>query len=595
MTLDQQLKVQEVRQQAFAKKLNKDHIISAKKVAKDKDVDVQTYLEEKGVDFGSVRYKDGTKKYTKPTSKIRRKFEEQYEETGGEFNTRKAKRIRKKYEKTATWQQSAEGQAKIKFTNPEKTRAEMLKYIDEEYKGSAKDFASEFKKKFGKEAEEMYKGLNNRFKKLFGRGMETQSLASQRNMIIKAMNDEVKKFNDRNKYGMGAYIPASSETNKAFVGKTLSGATSRAEVKAHQDFAEMLNRSLKIFNSQKAYLSAEQLKNNVFPNELIKDLFERKNKKFATLDEAGKKQALEKFLNEQLKKANNTVRKDTYLQPDKYKLTKLSGVYIEKNRIEKKTSRTVLSALGSVDRTVYNNLVKEAHSAQAKYNTELANQNRLRERLRILRMMNYKDSKTRVEIRKLSDALDDSNVKLKQLKYLVNTINSKKTTMEKTVVQQMKPQVTNNVVYNRTVNQPVTSQYSFRYASGANAGKPVSTTSADANQINRIVSDYIKKFNSQIDNMFKSSLAQQSATFKSMIKGVRDKLSNDFKTSIDLTKTTKKELKNLLDQYKGQKDKESKQMVEKLSDYIAKLDQTKVEMNNRFYNINVDLNHVKKL
>ena len=591
-----QAKAREIREEEFAKKLNKDHIIAAKKVAKDKDTSVATYLSERGVDFGAVRYHSVAEKYTRQPSRVRRRYEKQYEDTGGEFDNKKAQRAQKKYERTAEWKQSVEGQARINAENPEKLRAEINDFI-KNYSGPAKDFESELKKKFGDETiNAIYDRLKNRLRGLSSGTPKPVSV--QQRMIMSYLDSEVKKFNDRNKFGPSSYIPASNEANKQFIGKTLSGAKTQAEIKAHQENAEAMNRLVKMFNSQKDYLSAEQLKNNVFPNALFTELFEKKfGKDFekAGEDEAKRKQILERFLSEQLKRANDIVRKDTFLQSEKYKLMNLNGVRVEKSRVEMRTSKTVLGALSSIDRTVYNNLVKESHSAQMRYNAEMTNQDRIRERLKLLRFMNYKDSKTRAEIRKLSQALDDSNVKLAQLKYLVNQVNSRKVTMERSVIERIKPQESTTVVYNRKVSQPVTSQYEFKYTSGANAGKTVAKDSVDAAQVDRIVADYMKKFNSQIDNMFKSSLAQQSSEFRTIIDNIRKKINNDFKTSVDLTKATKQELKTLLAAYRGKNDRQSKEFAAKLTDYITKLDRTKLEMSNRFDDLNIDMNKIKRI
>lgn len=544
------------RESAFENELNRIQRVSAKKVAQDEHVKPSTYLEGKGFVTTNVRYKNGSKKFTTVQSEIRSngKFK-------GNSNTRRIQ---------------AENEL-ISLRN----KNDALQNLNSTFKGSREDYVNRLNEILGADV------VKNKI------GSATLPKSVLMRNALKYVENSEKQYTKR--LSSKGLISTSSSVASQFVGKTMTNAKTQREIELDKRRASDINRDLNIFSNQKNLLNFNQLIDKMSPQIIgtFKRNFEN-NKRFQEMSEEDKKNSLGGFLRNQLDLANSKVHNNNLLKSDADKLQKLNGIYIKKQDLNTSgTSRTVINNMRATNSPVYQNLVKNYNSAHSKYKLEEANLSDLTKRLAELKAQPTSRA-NRNEIRKVSTAIDSSQIRLGNLKQLVDTAQARKVSYERSFAD---TQIREARVINRNrgvnVSGSVLDRYDFPMRRpGGGPPMNVRPGTMDARMLNRIVFVFMMRYRAYLERMIRSF----QETDKNLYKQLNDsfkKLSNDFGANIRSLKSTQRKLDEQMRSYKNKNDEASKKIKTQLKDHQTQLKTTEEDLIKQLKNMGIEINEIK--
>ena len=548
------------REEAFKGELLRLQKVATKKVAQDEHVKPKSYLANKGFASENVRYKDGSHKYTVVQSEL------------GKGN--------KPIKNLSTRRQVAENEL-IALRN----KNNKLQELNSTYKGDRNGYYQKLTEILGKDVVD---------KKIVGKnGLDSSGNVNIPKSVLmrnalKFVESSEKQYTKR--VSSKGVISASSEAASQFIGKTMTNDKTKREVELDKRRASDLNRDLNIFNTQKELLNFDQLVKKMSPQVISK----MKDKKFDGLSDSAKKSELEKLIKKELDQANSKVHNNNLLKSDADKLTKLNGIYLNKRDLNTTgTSGTVINNMRATNSAVYQNLVKNAASANSKYKIEEANLAELSKRLETLRSMPSTRA-NRSEIRKVTEAMAASRIKLGNLKQVASAAEARKTAYEKSfATTQIKEAKISNRNLGVNVSRSVFERYEFpmRRPGG---GPPVMVNpgSMEGKIIDRLIIRFMLRYRNYMERMIKS--------FKETDKSLYDELNNSYKklksefgSNYRSLKSTQKKLENKLNTIKNKTDKESLDMKTRISDNLTKLKQTETELTGQLKNMGVEIGEVR--
>ncbi len=605
------------REEMFAKEINKQYKVASAKVARDKGLKPETYLTEKGVNAGSVRFKDGTKKFSQVESRIsvlpfglnavankivtgkRKKAIKEYEEEFARTNGNVSDKTREKYYRSYYGKRSE--QAAIRSQNEARAQERLYKDMIEfnkNFKGTKADYEAAFKKQFGAEGEKLYKLYN---KKLnagaagskaanFSMNLENSPTIVQQRELLKQLQREIKKNYDRQKLA-SAFIPASELAKAKFASQSLSNKRSKVAVAMDKQIATQYNEALKEFvkNSGNAGATVDKLLAEMKP--AIRDQFEAKLseiKKFKAeynkMSNADQMKYLQNFLESNLDKYNKRAHNNTFTPSQMEDLTKLGGVLVNKALASKtRISPTVLKSLNATDGEVYKNLVKNLNKAQASVNAENINQENLRKALASVQS-GIQNNAAKEQAEKIKRAIRNSEIKLDNLKMVRDSEEERKKEFERAIADE-RNKLAKAANMKAMQSAKAESDYYARFKGPKGAVNFSELSPAQKRQVKKIMDDFSNTLKSNVDSLMqtvKNNISKEVASeIQDAIGKVDKKFINNYNNLVNMQKRL-----NMLITKKGKK---SDREIQQLTIEKNKLDRNLKELKKRIQELGLDV------
>ena len=554
-----------IREEEIAKALNKQYKVASNKVAKDNKIDKEEYLVERGVNAGSVRYKDGSKRYKQIKSRLGRRelkrvkaFEEAY--ANGEVD----EKTRKKYMKTKFAKNSE--LAAIQLQNQQKTYDAVIAF-NKSYKSSDGNYADLFKAKFG---DEIYKKYNE----MGIRNLEKSPAIVQQREILKRIERDMKKNLNRQKYS--TYIPADDSIRDRFRKDSLKNAKTEALKDKDKEMANQFRNYLKQFT--------EMTKNGqqFDPDELAKIINPKKlgMEDFIGVDNELMRKKLEGLFEKYRRKVIN----NSY-SPDQTKnLVKLNGTFISKAKVRNtRLSTTALQSLSASDADVYKNLVKNANNARTKVNAEQINLDKLKKALQDIES-GIQTRAARKEAEKIRKAIQNSEIRLNNLKSHEKTEEARKKAFEQSIAGERIKQA---VKQNAAQTKKSESDYRVKFKGPNGAVRYDDLSASQKRQVRQIMDEFNGRYRANLDHMLKTMQTQQNTLFNEKLQSAKKELNNKFlsnyRSLVEMQKQIKTELKSLV----NKKDSKSRMAREELKISQSKLNTTLDELKKRLLDLGI--------
>lgn len=628
------------RQEALEHALNIRYRVASKKVAKDNKINPKSYFDGHGIgraEDGSIIaggenmvYREANKKYLevkstihtptalkillpgvsqaafaiarKATTDSRMRAINKYESDPETASERLKKRYDKIYGKRTD---ESVIRAQNDVINAKNMMAEMQKF-NTTFKGSQKDYMNELykelSKKFGTD-------LTNRMmskirdekgnfnisnaaslrtkqgwlaKADIANNLSNYALSIQKREIEKALMEQLNQNKRRTQLGSRA-IPAPASSAGEFIGKTMTNAKTQTELNRDKINAEHLNKMLSQISSQKnlvSYNTATRSSNSSIDSATLQQ-FERKYaKKLANADDPTKMELLQQFLRKELEKANNKVHNNGFAKSRKSELEKLNGIYIDRKEINHSgLSASMMTAIKTQNSEVYKNLTKQYNSANAKHLTEQINYNQLAASLKNLQGLPA-SPEIRKEIAKTKRAIAESEIKLKNLKTLVDQTRARKVDYEKAFADK---QIKQSKVENRNVgyntSTKITDRYTVPYRRDGVQGQVIPGSQLEK-EVNRLMSQFIQSHKSELQKLRTQNIDAQD--IKRIVDNASYRLSNDFKQNLynnkNLIKSIERKLKSDIEKGVSKNRKTNENLNDTRKKLIQMEDQLKLEL-----------------
>ncbi len=588
LTKEQQQAVVKIRENSMASHMNRLHQVASKKVAKDAGLDPTTYLEEKGIETETVRYKDGSKKYRHVQSKLHipgldraitakrvrdiKAYEEEYEKTGGEVSEKTKRRYQKSYY----------GKRSLESTIQNQNRAiELQKTFDKvnefnrNFKGNSSEYEAAFKKEFGPLAEQLYSRYNSKLGNQFRANLGKSPVAVQQRAVTNELMNEMKKTSDRMKFG-SKYIPATASNGYAYVGKTMTGAKTRMEIELDRTNAADINKAYKQFSTERSALSYDSLFAKLKPS--LQESFKAGKKKgFADMSEDQKKEALAKHLERELAKANNRVHNNNFLRSDASDLQRLNGVYVQRSKVNNSgVSRTMLKALTTNESKIYQNVVNNYNSALRKYEEEQKHMGRLGSALKEI-TSGVQSSGSRAQAKKIREQIETSSVRLSVLKKEYEMAAARKNEFEHRLIEtKVKPVAGGAPVgYNSGRVRNIFNEYRFPRKDG----KEIEPDSEQGRRIMWAVAYFMRRQRGHMDrikldieSMVRRNIIAESSRLNSRMNALIKRQNDNFGSTIRDLLESKKLLESEIKKLEGSTKAGDVQLRTELQIHYSRLD-----------------------
>lgn len=588
LTKEQQQAVIKTRENTMASHMNRLHQVASKKFAKDAGLDPTTYLEEKGIETETVRYKDGSKKYRHVQSKLHipgldraitakrvrdiKAYEEEYEKTGGEVSEKTKRRYQKSYY----------GKRSLESTIQNQNRAiELQKTFDKvnefnrNFKGNSGEYEAAFKKEFGPLAEQLYSRYNSKLGNQFRANLGKSPVAVQQRAVTNELMNEMKKTSDRMKFG-SKYIPATASNGYAYVGKTMTGAKTRMEIELDRTNAADINKAYKQFSTERSALSYDSLFAKLKPS--LQESFKASKKKgFADMSEDQKKDALAKHLERELAKANNRVHNNNFLRSDASELQRLNGVYVQRSKVNNSgVSRTMLKALTTNESKIYQNVVNNYNSALRKYEEEQKHMGRLGSALKEI-TSGVQSSGSRAQAKKIREQIETSSVRLSVLKKEYEMAAARKNEFEHRLIEtKVKPVAGGAPVgYNSGRVRNIFNEYRFPRKDG----KEIEPDSEQGRRIMWAVAYFMRRQRGHMDrikldieSMVRRNIIAESSRLNSRMNALIKRQNDNFGSTIRDLLESKKLLESEIKKLEGSTKAGDVQLRTELQIHYSRLD-----------------------
>ncbi len=574
MTDAQKEKERRKREEALAAQIARLNRIVSRKIANDNKP--STFLVARGVVTENARFTDGSKRFRTTQSGIT---------SAGISSVQNAR----------TRSQESIISIQTQAMNIDKMMQHFVKFTSS-YKGSSADFAREFKKQFaqyGPYAQKIYDRYASSLKRLGGAALgrsatlEGSPLAVQQREIMKGMVDALNKC--KRQLDSRGMLPAGSAIRSLYTGKTMTGATTKAEVALHKQAAEDFRKALKLVQEQREMVSYSSLIRRISP--ALLEEFNKKSAKFASKSEVFKKNELEKFLQTRLDSALKRAHNSSVLKADMAQLTKLNGRYVKKSELSKSSSSSVMAnAIKTSNLPVYSNIVREYNSAHEKVKLENLNLSMLAEQLRKMNAM-PKTAANVAQIAKLNSSIKKAETNLDRLKKLLSTAESRKRDFERAFASsQIKEAKIGNksLAFNATRSKTV-ERYDIRRTDGSR----IEAHTTDAKQVEMLVSRYVQQYRQQMQAMMKSEILKTDTKLRTYVGGLSKKFSDDLGKSMAFTKSVRSDLAKQVSRLKESSIDQDKKIGRELEDYIKKIKKTEDQLAEDMRKMNIDIKSIK--
>lgn len=603
LTSAQQNAYVQIREDAFAGKLNRMHKVASKKVAKDKKVSATQFTEERGIETENVRYKDGSKKYLHIKSRINRRLARKFDE---EFESGSVSdKTRRKYDKRINGKKSEMGAIRNQNNLIDlRSKYDKVEDLNRTFRGNKTEYRAKLTEIVGDKAmvDKIYANYGKLLGKLgAGARLEDSPIAVQQREATKAIQQQLEKYSRRAKYTT-PYIPAVSSNASVFIGKTMTNAKTKTEIMHDQIMAQDINRALKQLVGNRGSISYDQIMNMIRPS-LREDFNKTKIKGFANFSENQKIDALQSYLEKRLEKANSRVHNNNFLKSDKNKLTNLNGTYIKRDSISQGKPETMANMIKTNNSPVYQQLVKNFNSAKLRLETEESNYARLGKALSNV-TSGVQTRATRSEAEKIKRAMSESRVKMRTLSYIKNDAENKKKSYEQAfATKQIKAETSRNssIKFNQNDVKDLFNNYRFPMKprpgemgpDGRPMGpRPVRPGSPEARMIERSIGNFIMKYKNQIQTMAKSMIEPELEDMNRYIKGIASNLSNDFGKIVRDLRRTERKLTEKLKKVQDKTDSDSQEIKSKLENNLEQLKLNERNLMEQLKSMGIDINEI---
>lgn len=570
LSATQKAKEREKREQAMKTQLVKIERVLTKKVSNDQKV--KGYLKSRNLEAEVVRY-SYPKAFRETVSSI----------SGTGLSKRQREKQAKAQEKAQDKYLSIQNEA----LNIDKMMNEFISF-NSNYKGKSSDFASEFKKqfaKFGPYAQRIYDKYAKSFKGL-DVSLDKRPIAVQQRQIMKDLASELEK--QRRRLTSTGMISATSDINNMFVGKTFTNATTKAELKLHQQSADDLGRLLNLIKQQRDIVSFDSLTKRISSTHLSDFMSANKDKLKGKSEEA-KKNLLQKHFESKLEKALNLVHNDSKRLSDKDKLTRLNGRMVEKSSINRsKESQILKQAMATENNPVYKTLIRDVNSATEKVNLEKFNLDDLLAKLREVQSR-ARTPKNIQLMSQINGAIKESKTKLAALQRVLNNATAKKKDFESAFASNQIKQAksTNrNLGYNKE-HSNVFDKYIFPKIDGS------ALSAMDKKQVQMLISSFNSQYSQSIQGMLKNEIIRNNKQLSKMIQDMSDRFNNDFgRTYSDMNKMRDK-LNDQISKLKTSTEQGDKDLASRLSDEVSRMNLAEQTLKDKMLTMDIDISNVR--
>lgn len=560
------------REKAMADYMNELRRNAAKKVKKEHKRS-ESFLVERGVEadtaFGTVRYKDGSKKYNKQQNKLSKKAEKM------------------KFNKTEGGRRMV-AENKIAYT--ERLQNEINDF-NGTYKGNSKEYIDKLKKHLtekGFDTGLIDKLVNKHLKNaLFGR-LDQKPLAVQIREIMKGLGNDVYKNEKRlQSLNNNAYIPVNSKSDAVskFVGKTFTGAKTDAEVKLHEQTADDFTKAMNIFARNASQIVDIRTLINTLPvtvqDAIKRNLEKRLNKE---QDFNNQLKMLQRFLKNQEAKTRKIVNKDNFFKSEKKELTKLGGILVTKKAVQNPSMYGPAAAkLNPTDQKIRESLVSNETSIKNKLKAE---------EQKLFGLINsVSNAKTMKERKAIRQSIESTEKRVSLYKTMLKSAETRRKEFEKTVASKNDKEVKSKLgSFGASNKGSVLDNYSF-----TKNGSAVVKGSVDGRQIEQIVRSYMASQVSMLDRMSANYSHRAVNDLKNKIDRIRNTMDNDFGKSLRDLKRVQRELMTTLDNLKKTNKAEYDELIAKINFDSENLNKVEQSLIARLQQMGIDISKVRKI
>ena len=582
LTEQQRKDLIKIRIKAFAEKLDKLQGVAEKKVKQDSKQKMETFLERHGFFSNKMAYRNGSKKFTTVNSVVSKSG----------IDMSKTKRYKSELKNKNSVAENREEKSKSRLMKLNVMREKFDRFV-RDYKGNGRQFSIEFEQNFPEIAEKLYKSKNNDVLSFRSQNLASSPISVQEHEITKQFDEEFRKVNYRLRYA-SFYIPASSSTGAAFLGKSLSNAKTQTEKSLDSLKVKEYEKELKNIELRQDLIGYDSIIGSINKN-IQKEFLEHIKKdqnKFDKKSENSKKKELKEFISKRIEKLKETVHKNKFFSLGTEKLTKLSGILIDKNdKVTSKEVKNVFEALGQEQGEKYKHLLQSVKDFTNKYNNEKVTIDKLSETLEKLTKNPYSIENSK-QMQKVMQDINSRNKKLAIIKSSLDSAVQRKNAFESNfaslqITKSMTSATTKAVVFNTA--KSVFDKYAFPAIDAFGEKYYIEKSTLEGKQVEKVVSMFIMNFKNQLQNMKLSFEDCKIEEIRVFVEKQTEKVEDDFGAIIrDLKKTQK----FFISQIEETKKAGEKGIQLELEKYVQRLSKVESELIRKLKSMNIEIGDV---
>ena len=581
LTEEQRKDLIKIRIKAFSEKLDKLQGVAEKKVKIDSRQKMETYLEKHGFFSSKIAYRNGSKKFTTVNSVVSK--------TGVDMS--KTKRYKSELKNKNSTAENRDEKNKSRLMKLNVMREKFDRFV-RDYKGNGRQFSIEFEQNFPEIAEKLYKSKTNDVLSFRSQNLASSPISVQEHEIGKQFDEEFRKVNYRLRYA-SFYIPTSSSTAAAFLGKSLSNAKTQTEKNLDTLKVKEYEKELKNIELRQDLIGYDSIIGSLNKN-LQKEFLDhiKKDQKFDKKSELSKKKELREFISKRIERLKETVHKNKFFSLGTEKLTKLSGVLIDKNdKVTSKEVKNVFEVLGQEQGEKYKHLLQSVKDFTNKYNNEKITIDKLSENLEKLTRNPYSIENNK-QMQKVMQDINSHNKKLTIIKSSLDSSVQRKNAFESNFASQqisksMTSTTTKAVIFNTA--KSVFDKYAFPAIDAFGEKYYIEKTTLEGKQVEKVVSSFIMNFKNQLQNMKLSFGDSDNAEIKAYVEKLTEKVEDDFGAIIRDLKKTQKFFVSQIEEAKKSAEKELQIELEK---YVQRLSKVESELIRKLKSMNIEIGDV---
>lgn len=581
LTEEQRKDLIKIRIKAFAEKLDKLQGVAEKKVRIDSRQKMETFLERHGFFSSKFAYRNGSKKFTTVNSVISK--------TGVDMSKTKRYKSELKNKNTVAVNRDEKNKSRLMKLN---VMREKFDRFVRDYKGNGRQFSIEFEQNFPEIAEKLYKSKTNDVLSFRSQNLASSPISVQEHEIGKQFDEEFRKVNYRLRYA-SFYIPASSSTGAAFLGKSLSNAKTQTEKNLDNMRVKEYEKELKNIELRQDLIGYDSIIGSLNKN-LQKEFLEhiKKDQKFDKKSEISKKNELKEFISKRIERLKETVHKNKFFSLGTEKLTRLSGILIDRNnKVTSKEVKNVFEALGQEQGEKYKYLLQSVKDFTNKYNNEKITIDKLSENLEKLTRNPYSIENNK-QMQKVMQDINSHNKKIAIIKSSLDSAIQRKNAFESNFASQqitksMTSKTTKAVIFNTA--KSVFDKYAFPAVDAFGEKYYIERTTLEGKQVEKVVSSFIMNFKNQLQNMKLSFEDCAIEEIRNFVEKLTEKVEDDFGAIIRDLKKTQKFFISQIEETKKSAEKEIQIELEK---YVQRLSKVESDLIRKLKSMNIEIGDV---
>jgi hypothetical protein len=387
-----------------------------------------------------------------------------------------------------------------------------------------------------------------------------------------------------------SYISATKEASSRYVGKTLTNSKSKREIELDTQKVNDINKAIKIFETQKSFISFEGIFNKLVPfiQVLFKKEYDIDGKEFNLMSEENKKIVLGNFLKNILGQYSKKFKNNSILKSGVGDLKKLEGVYFEKNKNKFSSLDNDNSNIAASP--VYKNIENEYNSALAKYTIEQKALNeQMTELLGLKKLANTKENRQKKA--DYEKKIEKTKVKLLNLKTILDSAEARKLAYEKSFADsQLKQARVENKNFGASSSYKVLDYYNFPIKSDSEEEILIQQGTPEGKMVEQYVRDFLARFKAQLDRIAKSFEDKDNELYDTIFKMSR-KINSDLGVNLRSLDSVRRKLNEKLEEY-ADAGKEKQEVIELISLSKSELTGTEKKLISELAKLGVDIKKV---